>query len=187
MSRPAAAVADLSALGDDELETQGRSVPLSNTERTDWPRIGIPASITRDDEAETIEQRLVALQLSERRAREQGYAKSGTPQATRQTAERQAALLRERVAMQSRRPRVHGMASSLAADQLPLPMSSSTRQGRPVIVISDDESEDEQGIVGAIARMSQAVVCSNAAEEAAVREALAILRAAKKPRRISLR
>ena len=183
MSRPA--VADLSALGDDELETRSRGIPLSHAERTNWQRISIPASVARDRGAETIEQRLAALDVSERRAREEGHARSGTPQANRQTAERQAALLRDRTAMRSRRPRVHGMESSLSDDQLPLSTSATTRRGRPVIVISDDD-QDEQGIVGAIAQLSLAAMRSSA-EEKAVREALAILRAAKAPRRVLLR
>ena len=54
-----------------------------------------------------------------------------------------------------------------------------------MIVISDDD-QDEQGIVGAIAQLSLAAMRSSA-EENAVREALAILRAAKAPRRVLLR
>ena len=177
-------IADLSALGDNELETHSRSIPLSRAERTNWPRVSIPASVARDRDAETIEQRRAALALSERRAREQGHARSGTPQANRQTAEQQAALLRDRVAMRSRRPRIHGLPSSLADQQLPLPTSSTTHRGLPVIVISDDE--DEQGIVGAIAQLSLTAARSSV-EQNAVREALGILRAAKIPRQILLR
>ena len=186
MSRPPAAVADLSALGDDDLETQSRGIPLSRAERTtNWPRVGIPASVARDRDAETIEQRRAALALSERRAREQGHAKSGTPQAERQTAEQEAALLRDRAVMRTRRPRIHGLPSSLADHQLPPPRSSTTHRGRPVIVISDDE--DGQGIVGAIAQLSLTAARSSA-EQNAVREALSILREARAPRRtINLR
>jgi hypothetical protein len=77
------------------------------------------------------------------------------------------------------------MESSLSDEQLPLPTSATTRRGRPVIEISDDD-QDEQGIVGAIAQLSLAAMRSSA-EENAVRDALAILRAAKAPRRVLLR